>query len=48
MQRLLTSLGLGFALFAGYQSSVSSFDRSLRPRRSDTIRNKYSVGSAIQ
>jgi hypothetical protein len=33
MQRLLTSLGLGFALFAGYQSSASTFGSSARPRR---------------
>jgi hypothetical protein len=33
MQRLLTSLGLGIALFAGYQSSASSLGPSGRPRR---------------
>jgi hypothetical protein len=33
MQRLFTSLGLGFALFAGYQTPDPSFERSARPRR---------------
>jgi hypothetical protein len=33
MQRLWTSLGLGFAVFAGYQSPASSFVPSARPRR---------------
>jgi hypothetical protein len=48
MQRLLTSLGLGFALFGGYQSSASSSGPSGPPRRQDTTWNNFLVGRAIQ
>jgi hypothetical protein len=33
MQKLLTSVALGFALFSGYQSPTSTLGPSARPRR---------------